>query len=137
MDIRRDDRPSIGELVSTLSEKMSTLIRSEIALAKAEMAEKAKHAGVGLGLFAGAAVLAFWGTGLLIATIVLGIAEGLPAWLAALIVTVLVFAVAGALAVIGKKQLERGTPPVPQKAQTSIKADVEAVKQGLAKEGQA
>lgn len=137
MDIRRDDRPSIGELVSTLSEKMSTLIRSEIALAKAEMAEKAKHAGVGLGLFAGAGVLAFWGTGLLIATIVLGIAEGLPAWLAALIVTVLVFAVAALLGVIGKKQLDRGTPPVPEKAQTSIKADVEAVKQGLAKEGQA
>lgn len=137
MDIRRDDRPSIGELVSTLSEKMSTLIRSEIALAKAEMAEKAKHAGVGLGLFAGAAVLAFWGTGLLIATIVLGIAEGLPAWLAALIVTVLVFAVAAVLGLIGKKQLEQGTPPVPEKAQTSIKADVEAVKQGFAKEGQA
>jgi len=137
VDIRRDDRPSIGELVSTLSEKMSTLIRSEIALAKAEMAEKAKHAGVGLGLFAGAGVLAFWGTGLLIATIVLGIAEGLPAWLAALIVTVLVFAVAALLGVIGKKQLDRGTPPVPEKAQTSIKADVEAVKQGLAKEGQA
>lgn len=137
MDIRRDDRPSIGELVSTLSEKMSTLIRSEIALAKAEMAEKAKHAGVGLGLFAGAAVLAFWGTGLLIATIVLGIAEGLPAWLAALIVTILVFAVAAVLGLIGKKQLEQGTPPVPEKAQTSIKADVEAVKQGFAKEGQA
>lgn len=137
MDIRRDDRPSIGELVSTLSEKMSTLIRSEIALAKAEVAEKAKHAGLGLGLFGGAAVLAFWGTGLLIATIVLGIAEGLPAWLAALIVTVLVFAVAALLAVVGKKQLDRGTPPVPQKAQASIKADVEAVKQGLAKEGQA
>lgn len=137
MDIRRDDRPSIGELVATLSEKMSTLIRSEIALAKAEMAEKAKHAGVGLGLFAGAGVLAFWGTGLLIATIVLGIAEGLPAWLAALIVTILVFVVAAVLGLIGKKQLEQGTPPVPEKAQTSIKADVEAVKQGFAKEGQA
>ena len=137
MDIRRDDRPSIGELVSSLSEKMSTLIRSEIALAKAEMAEKAKHAGVGLGLFAGAGVLAFWGTGLLIATVVLGIAEGLPAWLAALIVTVLVFALAALLGIIGKKQLDRGTPPVPEKAQASVKADVEAVKLGLAKEGQA
>ena len=137
MDIRRDDRPSIGELVSTLSEKMSTLIRSEIALAKAEMAVKAKNAGIGLGLFAGAGVLAFWGTGLLIATIVLGIAEGLPAWLAALIVTLLVFGVAALLGILGKKALDRGTPPVPEKAQASIKADVDALKQGLAKEGQA
>ena len=137
MDIRRDDRPSIGELVSTLSEKMSTLIRSEIALAKAEMAVKAKNAGIGLGLFAGAGVLAFWGTGLLIATVVLGIAEGLPAWLAALIVTLLVFGLAALLGILGKKALDRGTPPVPEKAQASIKADVDALKQGLAKEGQA
>ena len=137
MDIRRDDRPSIGELVSTLSEKMSSLIRSEIALAKAEMAEKAKNAGIGIGLFVGAGVLAFWGTGLLIATVVLGIAEGLPAWLAALIVTLAVFGLVALLVLLGKKALERGTPPVPEKAQASIKADVDALKQGLAKEGQA
>lgn len=137
MDIRRDDRPSIGELVSTLSEKMSSLVRAEIALAKAEMAEKAKNAGIGIGLFVGAGVLAFWGTGLLIATVVLGIAEGLPAWLAALIVTLAVFGLVALLVLLGKKALERGTPPVPEKAQASIKADVDALKQGLAKEGQA
>ena len=137
MDIRRDDRPSIGELVSGLSEKMSQLIRSEIALAKTEMAEKAKNAGIGLGLFAGAAVLAFWGTGVLIATLVLAIAEGLPAWLAALIVTVLIFGIAAVLGVLGKRSLDRGTPPVPEKAQASIKADVDALKEGLAKEAHA
>lgn len=137
MDIRRDDRPSIGELVSTLSEKMSSLVRAEIALAKAEMAEKAKNAGIGIGLFVGAGVLAFWGTGLLIATVVLGIAEGLPAWLAALIVTLAVFGLVALLVLLGKKALERGTPPVPEKAQASIKADVDALKQGLAKEGKA
>lgn len=134
---RREDRPSIAELVATLSEKMSALVRAEIALAKAEMADKAKHAGIGIGLFVGAGVLAFWGTGVLIATIVLGIAEGLPAWLAALIVTVVVFGVAGVLIVIGKKSLDRGTPPVPVKARASIKADVDALKQGLAQEGRA
>src|SRR5690606_6693177 len=66
-DGRRDGKPSIGDLVSTLSEKLSTLIRHEIELAKAEMAEKAKHAGLGIGLFVGAGVLAFWATGVLIA----------------------------------------------------------------------
>ena len=127
-------RPSIGELVSALSEKFSTLIRDEISLAKAEMAEKAKRAGIGIGLFVGAGVLAFWATGVLIATIILGIAEGLPAWLASLIVFVLIIALAALLAVLGKKSLEKGTPPVPERATASIKADVDAVRQGLAKD---
>ncbi len=134
MDVRRDDRASIGDLISALSEKLSSLIRNEIALAKAEVAEKAKHAGIGIGLFGAAAVLAFWGTGVLIATIVLGIAEGLPAWLAALIVTVAVFGTAALLGILGKRALDKGTPPVPERAQASIKADVDALKQGLAKE---
>ena len=81
---RQGDRPSIGELVSTLSEKLSALIRDEIRLAKAEMAEKARNAGIGIGLFVGAGVFAFFGFAVLIATAVLGLAEAMPAWLAAL-----------------------------------------------------
>lgn len=131
---RTDGKPSIGELVSSLSEKFSTLIRDEIRLAKAEMAEKAKNAGIGIGLFVGAGVLAFWATGVLIATVILGIAEALPAWLASLIVFVLLIAIAVVLAIIGKKSLDKGTPPVPERAQANIKLDVEAVKAGLAKE---
>ncbi|NLE70553.1 MAG: phage holin family protein [Actinomycetales bacterium] len=133
-DGRRDGKPSIGDLVSTLSEKLSTLIRHEIELAKAEMAEKAKHAGLGIGLFVGAGVLAFWATGVLIATIILGIAEGLPAWLAALIVFVAILLVAGLMVFLGKRALEKSSPPVPERAQANIRLDVEAVRQGLAKE---
>lgn len=132
-DGRGDGKPSIGDLVSTLSEKLSTLIRHEIELAKAEMAEKAKHAGLGIGLFVGAGVLAFWATGVLIATIILGIAEGLPAWLAALIVFVAILLVAGLMVFLGKRALEK-SPPVPERAQANIRLDVEAVRQGLAKE---
>ena len=133
-DGRRDGKPSIGDLVSTLSEKLSTLIRHEIELAKAEMAEKAKHAGLGIGLFVGAGVLAFWATGVLVATIILGIAEGLPAWLAALIVFVAILLVAGLMVFLGKRALEKSSPPVPERAQANIRLDVEAVRQGLAKE---
>jgi hypothetical protein len=133
-DGRGDGKPSIGDLVSTLSEKLSTLIRHEIELAKAEMAEKAKHAGLGIGLFVGAGVLAFWATGVLIATIILGIAEGLPAWLAALIVFVAILLVAGLMVFLGKRALEKSSPPVPERAQANIRLDVEAVRQGLAKE---
>ncbi|HWS58187.1 MAG TPA: phage holin family protein [Actinotalea sp.] len=126
-----DTRPSIGELFSTLSEKFSQLVRDEIRLAKAEMAEKAKNAGAGLGLFAGAGVLAFFAVGTLVATLVLALDLVLPAWAAALVVALLLLAIAGGLGYLGKTLLERGSPPIPEKAQESIKADVEAVKKGL------
>jgi len=128
---RQDVRPSIGELVSTLSEKLSQLIRDEIRLAKAEMAEKAKNAGAGIGLFVVAGLLAFFALGTLVAALVLVLDVWLPAWAAALIVMALLLAIAAGLGFAGKKLLDRGTPPVPAKAQESIKADVEAVKKGL------
>lgn len=121
-------RPSIGDLVGTLSEKTSQLVRDEIRLAKAEMAEKAKNAGAGIGMFVAAGVLAFFAVGTLIATIVLAIAEALPAWAAALIVTVVLLALAAVLALVGKKVLDKGVPPVPERAQESIKADVAAIR---------
>ncbi|WP_024285997.1 phage holin family protein [Cellulomonas sp. KRMCY2] len=128
---RNDARPSIGELVSTLSEKLSQLIRDEIRLAKAEMTEKAKHAAIGGGLFAGAAFLGFFAFATLIATAVLGLANAVPAWLAALIVTVILLVVAGVMVAVGKRSLDQGSPPMPERAQASIKADVEALKEGL------
>jgi protein-S-isoprenylcysteine O-methyltransferase Ste14 len=128
---RTETRPTIGELVSSLSENFSKLIRDEIRLAKAEMAQKAKHAAAGIGMFVAAGVLAFFATGVLIATAILGIAEALPAWLAALIVAIVLLALAGLLAFVGKKTLDKGVPPTPTQAQASIKADVEALKEGL------
>ncbi|NCT90287.1 phage holin family protein [Cellulomonas sp. APG4] len=126
-----EDRPSLGDLVSNLSEKLSTLVRDEIRLAKAEMAEKAKHAAIGLGLFAGAALLGFFALAVLIATAVLGLAEAVAPWLAALIVAVVLLAVTAVLALLGKRSLSQGMPPTPEKAQASVKQDVEALKEGL------
>ena len=128
---RTDPRPSIGELVSSLSEQMSQLIRNEIRLAKAEMKQKATQAGIGIGLFVVAGVLAFFGLGTLVATAVLGLANAVAPWLAALIVALVLFVIAAVLALIGKSALGRGVPPVPAKAQESIKADVAAVKERL------
>ena len=128
---RSDARPSIGELVSTLSEKLSLLIRDEIRLAKAELAVKAKHAGTGAGLIAVAAFLGFFAFAVLIATAILGLANAVDPWLAALIVAVVLLALAATFAVLGKKALEQGSPPVPERTQASIKADVAAVKEGL------
>lgn len=120
---------STSELVQRASEQLSRLVRDEIALAKAELAEKAKHAGIGAGLFGGAGVLAVYGIGVLIATAVLVLDIWLPAWAAALIVTVVLFLVAGVLALIGKSQVSKAVPPKPQEATQSVRDDVDAVRQ--------
>ena len=119
---------STAELVQRASEQVSRLVRDEIALAKAELAEKGKHAGIGVGLFGGGGVLALYGVGALIATLIVVFDLFLPLWLAALIVTVVLFAVAAILALLGKKQVTKAVPPEPSEAVASVKADVSALK---------
>jgi uncharacterized membrane protein YqjE len=119
---------STSELVQRASEQISRLVKDELALAKAELTEKGKHAGVGVGLFGGGGVLALYGVGVLIITFVLLLDLVLPAWAAALIVTVVLFVIAGVLALLGKKQVSQAVPPTPQAATDSVKADVNAVK---------
>src|SRR5439155_9774684 len=96
-----DDR-STAELVKQASEQISRLIRDELKLAQAELAEKGKRAGIGAGLFGGAGVIALYGVGALIATLIILLDLALPLWAAALIVTVVLFVAAGVLALIGR-----------------------------------
>jgi uncharacterized membrane protein YqjE len=119
---------STSELVQRASEQITRLVRDEIALAKAELAVKGKHAGIGVGLFGGGGVLALYGVGALIATLIIVFDLFLPLWLAALIVTVVLFAVAGILALLGRKQVTKASPPEPVEAVASVKADVDEVK---------
>ncbi|MFF5078892.1 phage holin family protein [Actinoplanes sp. NPDC000266] len=125
---------STAELVQRASDQISRLVRDEIALAKAELAEKGKHAGIGIGLFAGGGVFALYGVGALIATLIIVFSLFLDLWLAALIVTVALFVAAGVMALIGKKQVSKAVPPEPIAAIESVKADVDQVKQAVAKE---
>lgn len=122
---------STSELVQRASEQITTLVRDEIALAKAELTEKGKHAGIGIGLFGGGGVLALYGVGALIATLIIVFDLFLPLWLAALIVTVVLFLVAGILALLGKKQVTQAIPPEPSAAIESVKADVDEVKHAV------
>ena len=121
-------QPSTAELVSQLSEQVSTLVRDELALARAEMTEKGKRAGKGAGLLGGGGVLALYGFGALLVTIGAALAEVMPPWLAALIVAVVLFVAAGVAALLGKKQVQQAVPPTPTKAVDSTKRDVETVK---------
>ena len=125
---------STAQLVSQMTEQVSTLVRDELALARVEMVEKGKRAGTGAGLLGGAGVLAMYGVGAAIATLIIVFNLFLELWLAALIVTVALFLLAGILALIGKSQVTKAAPPEPSLAIASVKADVDEVKHAV-KEG--
>jgi hypothetical protein len=122
-----------GELIGQLTEQLSRLVRDEARLAQAEVTQKAKKLGIGAGLFGGAGLMGFFGLAVLISAAVLGLAEVLPGWLAALIVAVVLLAVAGVLALVGKKDVAQASPPLPTQAIAGVQADVATVKHGLSR----
>ena len=119
---------TIGALVHQLSQQIPELVRSEIRLAQAEVAQKGKRAGVGIGIFSVAGLLGFFGVAALIATAILGLAAVVDAWLAALIVAILLLAGAGIAGVVGKNKVAEAVPPAPERAIQGIKDDIAAVK---------
>lgn len=120
----------IGVLVHRLSEQIPELIRSEVRLAQAELAEKGKRAGIGLGMFSAAGVLVFFGLATLITTAVLALALVLPAWAAALVVTGVLFVVAAIAAMVGRGRVREATPAKPELAMESVRRDLAAIKGG-------
>lgn len=120
---------STGELVSQLSEQATRLVRDEIQLAQIEMSAKAKQAGVGAGLLGAGGIIALFGLGAGIATGIIALALVVPAWLAGLIVTVFLLAVAGIAVLVGKTRVT-ATTPVPERAIEGAKRSVDTVKKG-------
>src|SRR4051794_18400497 len=114
---------SMGELLRRLSEETTTLVRKEIDLAKAEMTAKGKEAGVGAGMFAAAAVVGLLALGTLTAFLVMLLDGALPNWLSALLVGLIYAAVAAALAMTGRKRVQKATPPVPEQTVDTVKED--------------
>src|SRR5215207_6765108 len=123
------EEPTLGALVHQLSEEIPQLVRSEIRLAQAEVAEKGKRVGVGLGMFSAAGLLAFFGLATLIATAVLALAEALPGWAAALIVAAVLLVGAGVLALVGKGRVASGQPLKPERAVAGVREDVAILKE--------
>jgi uncharacterized membrane protein YqjE len=126
---RSQSNASTSELISQLSEQSSRLIREELQLAQAEVAQKAKRLGMGAGMFGTAGLIAFFGLATLITTAILALALLVDAWLASLIVMVVLFVIAAVLALVGKKQVARGAPPAPERTMESVKQDVKTVKE--------
>jgi tetrahydromethanopterin S-methyltransferase subunit C len=124
---------STGELISSLSEQIGTLVRDEVRLAQAEVTQKAKRLGIGAGLFGGAGLVALLGLNALITAAILGLANVLPGWLSAIILAVVLFAITGVLALLGKKDVQQATPPLPTETIASVQADVATVKEGISR----
>src|SRR5262249_45742536 len=118
---------SVGDLVRLANEQFATLVRHEVDFAKAEMAEKAKRAGVGAGLFGVAGVLALYALGVFIAAAIIALALALPGWAAALIVGGALILFAGLAAFIGRARLRSATPAVPQESVRRLREDLNAV----------
>src|SRR3954465_15195824 len=122
MEVLMDDR-SIGQIIKDLTADLTTLFRSEIALLKLEVKDTVAKLGGGSAMFAAAAFLAIFGLGFLFVTIVLGLVRlGVPAWVSTLIVTIVLFAAAGVLAMMGKKKFAQ-VNFVPEESVRQFKTD--------------
>ena len=119
---------TLGALVHQLSQQVPELIRSEIRLAQAEVAQKGKRAGVGIGMFSVAGLLAFFAFGSLVATAILALALVVDAWLAALIVALVLLAGAAVAGLVGRNKVAEAAPPAPERAIQGIKDDIATVK---------
>jgi hypothetical protein len=119
---------SLGELFGKLSNETSTLIRQEMELARAELAEKGKEAGKGAGLFGGAATVALLGAGAITAGIILLLDLAIAAWLAAILVGLVYVGVAALLGLKGRDRMQAASPPVPEQTVETVKEDVEWAK---------
>jgi uncharacterized membrane protein YqjE len=129
-DHTRRDEP-MGQLFKELSADMSTLVRQELRLAQAEMTEKGKNAGVGIGMFGAAGIVSFLAMQALTACFIALLSTTMKVWTAALIITAVYAAVGGALAVVAKSRVSKATPPVPEQTTETLKEDVQWAKTQL------
>ncbi len=117
------DPRSLGEIVSDVTQDLTTLIRQEIDLAKTELKEEGTKAAKGAGMLGGAGLAGYFTVLFLSVTLMFVLDEFLDLWIAALIVTAVWAMATAILAVIGKNKLEASKPQLPQ-TQETLKEDV-------------
>ncbi|MBO0744182.1 MAG: phage holin family protein [Candidatus Dormibacteraeota bacterium] len=118
----------MGELVKQLAEETSTLVRQELQLARAELTQQGKRAGLGVGELGGAGLVGLYALGALTACFIAALAIVLPVWASALIIAAVYGAIAGVLALIGRRQLQQNMPPKAPRTERTIQEDIEWVK---------
>jgi hypothetical protein len=119
----------VGDLVQRASQQLSQLVRDEMRLAQAEMTEKGKRFGKGGGLFGGAGLIGVLTLQAAVATVIAALSLVMDVWVAALIVTGVLAAVTALMAVLGKQQVRKASPPTPERTVDSVKADVSEIKE--------
>ncbi|MBM7773598.1 membrane protein [Actinokineospora baliensis] len=128
-EAKQGSEPSAGELVGRLGEQVSRLVRDELALAKVELRDKAKQAGLGAALGGTAGILAWFAVGTLVAAAVAGLAVVLPVWAAALVVAGALLVLAAVAGAVAASKVRHATPPIPEQAIKSTRQDVATVKE--------
>ena len=118
----------VGGAAKQVAEHASSLAKLELELAGLELKRKAGALGAGIGLGIGAALLSFFALGFLFATIAAALALVLDTWLALLLVTVGLLAVAVVLGLLARGRIKKGTPPVPEQAIKEAKLTSEALR---------
>jgi len=113
-----------AELLRRLSDQANRLVHDEMELARSELAQKGRQAGVGAGMLGGAAIFSLFGIGALTAAAIVAFDLFLALWLAALAVAAIWFVIAGILALVGRTLLPKAVPPVPERTIASVRADV-------------
>lgn len=121
-----NDERSLFTLIGELPDRVSTLVKAEIDQIKAEISYKVKHFSIGAGLVVAAAFVGIFLLGTLIATGILALALVMPAWLAALLVSLLLLVIIAVLVGIALLNFKRGSEPL--ESIESIRADIDALK---------
>jgi uncharacterized membrane protein YqjE len=128
MPTRGAEASGVGTSAKQVAEHASTLAKLELELAGLELKKKAGAFGAGVGLGVGAAVVAFYGVGFLFATAAVALAIVVDPWLAVLLVTVGLFALAAILGLLARSRIKAATPPLPEQAIREAKLTSEALK---------
>ncbi len=124
---------SLSDIVRELTQDLSALVRSEVALARTELQHSISRLGTGAGLLGGAGVIGLFALEFVLLTLMFGIvALGLSLWLAALIVAVFLGFVAGVLAMSGRKSVQ-GASLTPTHTIEQVKTDISTIKADVAR----
>jgi len=118
---------TLGQLVADATQDISTIVRSEIALAKAEVTAEAKIAGKGAGMLAGAAFVGLLGLIFLFHTLANVLDVWLPLWAGYLITTVVLFLLAAILGLVGKNSMSK-VKPKPERTIKNAQETIDTIK---------
>jgi len=132
MPTHETDSQGLGAAVKEVAERASSIVRLELELAALELKQKAANLGFGVGLVAGAALVALYTVGFLFATIAAVLAIWVSTWLALFIVFGFLLVVTLILLGLGINRLQKATPPLPQQAIEEAKLTKDAVRGGHA-----